>query len=384
MGTWLALPTGSWSPPAVSSARHHRRGKPLGHAALGPAGVQRQLHGHRPAAVAVAGHEPVRLDGGRLVNQFEPALALADGLDREGPKTRWPRGRQANVDAQPLVAKAEALALAQIELRAKLSQAVAVQVVEVAVVGARGQAGKVHLDGEVQRPVLWQILQQIGDLQRGAAGVERQALGDLHRHPAGPAVADQLYLDAVRVAANPGFVVGEREIAPHGGLARGHGGERCLVVVEEIQEALPRVLVVLDPLVEVGLLEDHAVVNAGAVAVALICAGQHLAVIGLRLPRERCQQVVLDAADVQFGKHAAAAGYDQGHQPVVGQANLLPGVEIVVVGRGLHPGLGAIGQAIEGFVGGDQAVVDRVAEVRQVNAAEGPVPMVFLSKSVQE
>ena len=193
----------------------------------------------------------------------------------------------------------------------------------------------------MQRPVLRQVLEQVGDLQRRAAGVERQALGDPHRQAAGPAVAHQLHLDAVRIAANLGFIVGVREIAPHGRLARGHGGERRLVVVEEIQEALPRVLVVLDPLVEIGLLEDHAVVNAGAVAVLAVRPGQHLAMIGLRLPRERGQQVVLDAANVQLGEHAAAAGHDQGHQPIVGQANLLPGVEIVVVGRGFHPGLRA-------------------------------------------
>ncbi len=34
-------------------------------------------------------------------------------------------------------------------------------------------------------------------------------------------------------------------------------------------------------------------------------------------------------------------GSDQGHHPVVGQADFLPGVEVVVVGRGLDPGLRA-------------------------------------------
>ena len=44
-------------------------------------------------------------------------------------------------------------ALAEVEPRAELAEAVAVEVVEVAVVGAGGQAGEVHLHGEVQRPV---------------------------------------------------------------------------------------------------------------------------------------------------------------------------------------------------------------------------------------
>ena len=174
------------------------------------------------------------------------------------------------------------------------------------------------------------------------------------------------------------------EIAPHGRLARGHGGERRVVVVEQVDQALPRVLVVLDPLVEVGLLEDDAVVDAGARCRCDWFAGQHLAVIGLGLAGERGQQVVPDAADVQFQQLPAAAGRDQGDQLVVGQADFLPGVEIEVVGRGLDPGLRASARPVQQVVGGDQAAVDGVAEVRQVDAAEGPVPVAAVALAAVE
>ena len=128
----------------------------------------------------------------------------------------------------------------QVEPRAELAEAVAVGVVEVAVVGAGGQAGEVELDGEVQRPVLGQVFQQVGDLQRRAAGVERHALGDPHRHAAGGALADQLHLDAVGIAADAGFVDAVDEIAALRRLAGGHRLERRVVVVELVDQALAR------------------------------------------------------------------------------------------------------------------------------------------------
>ena len=59
--------------------------------ALGAAGVERQGHGHAPAAVGVGSHEPVRMNHDRLVDQLEAAFRLADRLDRERPEVRRPR-----------------------------------------------------------------------------------------------------------------------------------------------------------------------------------------------------------------------------------------------------------------------------------------------------
>ncbi len=89
-------------------------------------------------------------------------------------------------------------------------------------------------------------------------------------------------------------------------------------------------------------------------------------------------------ADVQFDQLAAAAGRDQGHQLVVGQADFLAGVEVEVVGRGLDPGLRPAGGPVQQVVGRDQRVVDGVAEVRQVDAAEGPVPIAAVALAAVE
>ena len=64
-------------------------------------------------------------------------------------------------------------------------------------------------------------LQQIGNRQAGAAGVERQALGDPHRQIAGVALRGQLHLDAVGIAAEAGFVLAGQKVAPLGRLRRG-------------------------------------------------------------------------------------------------------------------------------------------------------------------
>ena len=84
-------------------------------------------------------------------------------------------------------------------------------------------------------------------------------------------------------------------------------------------------------------------------------------------------------ADVQLGEHPAAAGQHQRHHAVVGEADLLPGVEVVVVGRGLDPRFRPPGRTVENVVGSDQRAIDRVAKVRQIDAAERPVPMAAIA-----
>ena len=170
------------------------------------------------------------------------------------------------------------------------------------------QAGEVHLDGEMERPALRQVLQQIGHLERRAAGVERQALGDPQRNAPGVSVAGKLDLDAVGVAADAGFVGAVDEIAPLRRRAVGHCLQRRVVVVEQVHQAFARVVVVLQPPVQVGLLEDHALVDAGHLVVLLVLAGPHLFMVRLGPAVERGQEVVLDAADVQLGHLPAAAG----------------------------------------------------------------------------
>ena len=68
-------------------------------------------------------------------------------------------------------------------------------------------------------------------------------------------------------------------------------------------------------------------------------------------------------------------GPDEGDQAVVLEADLLAGVEVEVADLQRDPRAGLALGVVERVVGGDQAAVDRVAEVGQVEAAEGAVPV---------
>ena len=145
----------------------------------------------------------------------------------------------------------------------------------------------------------------------------------------------------------------------------------------------------MQPLVEAFLLEDDAVVNAGHVAVAARFARADLVVIRLFAAGERGEQVVANRADVEFVQMAALRRSHKRDQPIAGQANFLPAVEVVVVGRQLDPRLIAIGQAaavqlVEQIVGGDQMLVDGVAQMRQVGAAERTVPVAAIALAAVE
>ena len=97
--------------------------------------------------------------------------------------------------------KAEVVDVRQIEPRAELAERFAAGVVEVAVVDAGRQAGEIELDAEVDRLARRQAFEQVGDFERLLAGFEREALGDSHRPLADAAVARELHLHAVRIAA---------------------------------------------------------------------------------------------------------------------------------------------------------------------------------------
>ncbi len=108
-------------------------------------------------------------------------------------------------------------------------------------------------------------------------------------------------------------------------------------------------------------------------------AGTHLLVIRLGPASQRGQQVVLDAAHVEFGHLPAVVRRYQGHHLVVRQPDFLAGVEIEVVGRGLDPGLRLSDGSIQQVVGGDQMLVDGVAEMGQIDAAERAVPIAAIA-----
>src|SRR3954471_6558718 len=98
----------------------------------------------------------------------------------------------------------------------------------------------------------------------------------------------------------------------------------------------------------------------------------------------RGEQFVADRADIEFVQMSAVARCDERDQPIAGQTNFGTAIEVVIVRRELNPSLVTFGQAtmcsrIEQIVGGNQVLVDGVAEVRQVRAAESAVPVAAIA-----
>ena len=114
----------------------------------------------------------------------------------------------------------------------------------------------------MQRLARHEPFEQIGDRQAAAAGLERHGLGDPHRQIAGGPLRSQLHLHAVGIAAQAGFVLPREEIATLGRFAAGQGGQRNLRIVKMIDQALPRIGVVLQARVQARLLENHLVAHA--------------------------------------------------------------------------------------------------------------------------
>ena len=113
--------------------------------------------------------------------------------------------------------------------------------------------------------------------------------------------------------------------------------DRRVERIEVVDEALARIAVVLQPLIEALLLEDDAVVDAGDVAARGRFAGADLPMIRLFAARERGEQIVADRADVELVHLPALRGRDQRDQPIAGQPHFLAAVEVVVAGGELRP-----------------------------------------------
>ena len=81
----------------------------------------------------------------------------------------------------------------------------------------------------------------------------------------------------------------------------------------------------------------------------------------------------------ELGHLPAVVRRDQGHHLVVRQPDFLPPVEIEVVGRRLDPSLRLSDGSIEQIVGGDQVLIDGVAQMGQIDAAERAVPIAAIA-----
>ena len=106
-----------------------------------------------------------------------------------------------------------------------------------------------------------------------------------------------------------------------------------------VDQTLVRPRVVLEFLVQVGLFERHQIVNAGHFGLFVLLApgGADLFVVRFWTAIERGQQVVADAANVQFVQLSAALGAMNADELVAGDANFLAGIQIVVVGVDRDP-----------------------------------------------
>src|ERR1700722_7202041 len=72
---------------------------------------------------------------------------------------------------------------------------------------------------------------------------------------------------------------------------------------------------------------------------------------------------------------AAATGGQKRDHAVASQADFLAGVEIVVVGVDLDPPRGPPAGRFEQGIGGNQMVVNGVAQMRKEKTTEGPMPV---------
>ena len=128
-------------------------------------------------------------------------------------------------------------------------------------------------------------------------------------------------------------------------------------------------------LIEIGLFENDTVVDAGNIFTGIARTAQHLAVITLRSSLQCGKQVVTDLAHIQFVHAAATSGGDPGAELIVAQSNFLQTVEVVIVRGGLNgPDVGT-GGTVKLRIGFDQVVIDRVAQVGQIDPAECTVPV---------
>ena len=85
-------------------------------------------------------------------------------------------------------------------------------------------------------------------------------------------------------------------------------GSKATQNIKVVEQALPRGMVVLQPLIQPGLLEDHPVVNARHLPVAIVCSRQNFSMIRFGPPRERCQQIKANRSHIQLIQHAARRG----------------------------------------------------------------------------
>ena len=101
----------------------------------------------------------------------------------------------------------------------------------------------------MERLILWQVLQPIGDFKDGASRTERDRLDNSHGRSRHAALARQLDLDAVRISADLGVVNALSEIAQLVSVSQSDLLVGYVGVEEQVDQALAAIGVVAHELI---------------------------------------------------------------------------------------------------------------------------------------
>ena len=218
-------------------------------------------------------------------------------------------------------------------------------------------------------------LDPVGDVDRPPASGQRHRLAEGERDPPGIAGPGQHYLDPTVALSHRGLVGPRGEVAPFHRRAVGHRCRIDLDVPEMVDEHLPPRGIVSDEALEPLLLElrwlrgiDDAPGHAGT--------GEDLGVIGLGTTVERGEEIVALGAEIELVEDPPPRRREPSVERAVRDADLRAAVEIPVAHDRLDPRpLRAGPSPVEERVGLDELAVDGIAEVGEVDAPEGPVPV---------
>jgi hypothetical protein len=159
----------------------------------------------------------------------------------------------------------------------------------------------------------------------------------------------------VPIAAQFGFERGGDEIAEFLVLAGHHRRKLRIERIEMIHQAFAAMAIDLQPFVEIRLLKDDAIMNAGDFAIRGRFTAADLLVICLFAAGQRGEQIVADRTHVELVNVPAVRRRDERHEAIAGQANFRPAVEVVVLASELDPGL-VLGSQAAALSGVEQVV----------------------------
>ena len=129
------------------------------------------------------------------------------------------------------------------------------------------EPGKVQFNAEMKVSIQGQVFDEISDFQFIAACRKCDPFGDAQRDPPSIPVAVKLNLCFLGTAADFGRVRTLRKIAPLHGCAINQVTEVSVIIKKMVDQALFKVRIVLESILEPRLFKNDAVMNACAIGV---------------------------------------------------------------------------------------------------------------------